>query len=88
MGEAGLAICSRGGYKCCKWLDATEREECNGTKIIFIAQSMQKLVTRTMWSTQREQTIIINTVGPFLKVWLNNCVLRFCLHCEFNDCAR
>ena len=38
MGEAGLTICGHGGYKCCILLDAAEREEFSGTKIIFIGQ--------------------------------------------------
>ena len=38
-------------------LDAEAREESNDTKIVFIALSMQKLLTRSVRPTQHEQTI-------------------------------
>ena len=44
--------------KCYMWLDSEEREECNDTKIIFIALSMRKLLMRSVRPTQREQTIV------------------------------
>ena len=43
---AGLTICRHGGYKC-----RIEHEEFNGTKIIFIGQSIRKLLMRTPQST-------------------------------------
>ena len=56
-GVVGLTICRHGGGKCCIWLDAEPREEFNGIKIIFIGQSMRKLLPGSVRPTQREQTI-------------------------------
>ena len=45
MGEAGLTISRRVGYKRCIQFDVAKCEEFNGTKIIFIGQSIRKLLT-------------------------------------------
>ena len=48
---------SYGGSKCyIMWLDAEGREECNGTKIMFIALSIRKLLMRSVRQTQCKQT--------------------------------
>ena len=54
-------------YKCYIWLDAEEREE-NGTKIVFIALSMRKLLTRSVQPAQREQTIVSGIVVCLLPI--------------------
>ena len=51
---------------------AAERKEFNGTTIIFIGQSIQKLLMRTlqsttMRSTQREQTIVESAHAPMMN---------------------
>ena len=53
-GVVGLTICYRGS-KCCIRLDAEPCEEFKGIKIIFIGQSMRKLLPRSVRPTQHEQ---------------------------------
>ena len=62
MGKAGSPVCRYVDYTC-----YIEREECNDTKIIFIALSMRKLLTRNVRPTQREQTIDPKTLRRELK---------------------
>ena len=57
MGKAGSPVCWYVDYTCYIFLDLEEREECNDIKIIFIALSMKKLLTRRVRPTQCEQTI-------------------------------
>ena len=57
MGKAGSPVCRYVDYTCYISLDSEEREECNDTKIIFIALSLGKLLTQNVRSNQREQTI-------------------------------
>ena len=40
------------------WFHVEEREESSGTKILFIALSMRKFLTRSVGLTQRERTIV------------------------------
>ena len=62
----GLTICRHGGSKSYIWLDAEPREEFNGIKIIFIGQSMWKLLPRSVRPTQREQSIAGTLIpGPW-----------------------
>ena len=41
-------------YTCYIWLDSEDREHLSSTKIIFIALSMQKLLTQSVQPTQCE----------------------------------
>ena len=59
MGKAGLPVCRYVDCKCYIFLDLEELEECNDTKIIFIALSTRKLLTRSVRPTQCEQTIVV-----------------------------
>ena len=49
----GSPVCRYVDYTCYIFFDSEEREECNDTKIIFIALSMRKLLTRNLQPTQR-----------------------------------
>ena len=57
MGKAGLPVCRYVDYMFYTFSDSEEREECNDTKIIFIALSMRKLLTPNVMPTQREKTV-------------------------------
>ena len=35
-----------------RWLDVEQHEEFNSSGIVFIAKSMQKLLTRVVWPTE------------------------------------
>ena len=58
----------QGTYTIHARLDVEEQEEYDATKIIFIAVSMRKLLTHSVWPTQCEQTIGFKNTPPTLQL--------------------
>ena len=59
-GECQFSVLEQVSLTYCILLDAEQCEELNGTKIIFIAWSVRKLLMRIVRPTQLKQTILGN----------------------------